>query len=214
MAFMQLVFSTTEQRGVHIATLSVNPAGYRPASVRSIDRAHVESLRSALLEHFQDEPLTILLNLEGVSAIDVDAARALSSAKLEYEKIGGQLLLHHPSEDLKAFSEVFAFWNGNSTALSSSESDERRMDPVTNSAPPGTYLARIAERFCTRKTYERVFEPLLTDLQYEYFHALHEGGIWKARRIRILYTHEFFRAAGFNITTKVIQRVLKMFRGA
>jgi hypothetical protein len=42
--------------------------------------------------------------------------------------------------------------------------------------PPGLHLWKLAEFFCTKKTYDSIFCPLLADYHHEYFDAHDTGG--------------------------------------
>lgn len=53
--------------------------------------------------------------------------------------------------------------------------------------PPGAGMLRLADLLVSRRTYERVFEPLVNDLRLEYFEALSQQRPWKARLIAARY---------------------------
>jgi len=80
--------------------------------------------------------------------------------------------------------------------------------------PPGTYLGRIAEFFCRRKTYRQVFEPLLAEFQHEYLEALLEDRLFHAKWLRVLYFVAFCNAAQMNLIGKLLKRLWSAFRGA
>lgn len=50
---------------------------------------------------------------------------------------------------------------------------------------PGWRLYRIAGWFYSRRTFQEVFVPVLSDMQVEYFDALSTAQPWKARWVRV-----------------------------
>jgi len=81
-------------------------------------------------------------------------------------------------------------------------------------AAPGSLLLRIAEFFCTKKSFEQVYSPIIADMWLEYFTALNAGRIWKARWMRLLYTTKFCIVAAQELPKGVIQFVVRMWGGA
>ena len=73
--------------------------------------------------------------------------------------------------------------------------------------PPGFSLARFAEFFLSPKTVERIVNPLLADLQSEYFAALDQRRKIKAIWIRLSYSWAFFKALGFHTLLKAVVEV-------
>ena len=60
--------------------------------------------------------------------------------------------------------------------------------------PPGTYLQRIVKCVCSYKAYQQVFEPIIADLQAEYFQALLNGAPeWQLKLIHIRYVIFFLQ---------------------
>jgi hypothetical protein len=78
--------------------------------------------------------------------------------------------------------------------------------------PPGSHLWKFAEFFCTKKTYDSVFHPLLADFQHEYFEALKDGRVWKARWTRVLYLGAFFKSAGLNVAMRFLREAWDRFK--
>jgi hypothetical protein len=72
-----------------------------------------------------------------------------------------------------------------------------RRSKVINSVP-GTRLLRVADFFCSPKSVELTFKPLIADLQSEYFEALMIKRKWKARWIRVRYVFSFLAAMGIS----------------
>ncbi len=55
-------------------------------------------------------------------------------------------------------------------------------------------LLLISSFFYSPKNQKEVFEPIVIDLQEEYFEALFKKEIWKARWINLRYTYAFLTA--------------------
>jgi hypothetical protein len=72
------------------------------------------------------------------------------------------------------------------------------------SDPPGMTLQTVAEFFCSKKTCEQIVKPMIADLQFEYFDALSQKRILKARWIRVRYFWSFCSVLGMT-------RILKSF---
>jgi hypothetical protein len=79
------------------------------------------------------------------------------------------------------------------------------------SKAPGHRLAAIAEFFYSAKTWRTVFEPLLTDMNHEYFVALAAGRRGKAWWIHKRYVIAFWQAVGLNA---VVQAVASLWTAA
>lgn len=78
--------------------------------------------------------------------------------------------------------------------------------------PPGLGLLRIAEFLYTRKTFEDVFLPTVTDLQDEYMEALAQGRTHKARWVRIRGYWSFFAAMGLQSGVGALKRAVQLWR--
>lgn len=89
-----------------------------------------------------------------------------------------------------------------------------RLPPKSRSAKsriervPGLTMLKIARFLYSKKTYERQFEPLFADLQEEYFEALHQGDIWKARWLRVRYLWAFAKSIGKNRLWSLIEKIV------
>jgi hypothetical protein len=77
--------------------------------------------------------------------------------------------------------------------------------------PPGLHLWKLAEFFCTRKTYDSVFYPLLADFHHEYFDALNAGLEGRALWLRVLYCGAFFKSAGLNVAMRFLREAWARF---
>lgn len=58
--------------------------------------------------------------------------------------------------------------------------------------PYGSKLLRFAIFLFSPKTQIEIFEPLVSDWQEEYFEAINDKLVWKARWINFRYTYAFF----------------------
>lgn len=54
--------------------------------------------------------------------------------------------------------------------------------------PPGSLIARIGRSIFTHKFYKKIVEPVLSDFQIEYFEALAQQRMWRARWMRLVYS--------------------------
>jgi hypothetical protein len=79
--------------------------------------------------------------------------------------------------------------------------------------PPGTFLDRLAEFVCTKRTYEHVLRTAISDMQWEYFEALAAGRKWKSRWIRLRGYWAFWRTwARSSIVTTAIAICKLLFK--
>ena len=76
--------------------------------------------------------------------------------------------------------------------------------------PPGVRLWKLAEFFCTQRTYKAVFEPLLADFQHEYFEALSQGRRGKALWLRVLYLWAFCKSTGLNLAMSFVREIWRL----
>jgi|ERR671923_2919865 hypothetical protein len=80
--------------------------------------------------------------------------------------------------------------------------------------PPGSKLLTIAEFFYSKKTYTLCFKPIVDDMRQEYFEALCEKRVWKARWMYGLYVWKFFCAMGLNWGFSLLEKILKTWRAS
>jgi hypothetical protein len=59
---------------------------------------------------------------------------------------------------------------------------------------PGTRLLTFVEWLYSPKTVEQVFKPIIADWRTEYYDALNQGRVLKARWISLRHTYGFFKA--------------------
>jgi hypothetical protein len=67
---------------------------------------------------------------------------------------------------------------------------------VRISSPPGTFLAAIADFFFSKRTRTLLLDPIIADMQQEYFIALNGDRKWKARWIQVCGWVSFWKSAG------------------
>ncbi len=75
--------------------------------------------------------------------------------------------------------------------------------------PSGFKLLAIAEFSCKRKTYAKVFEPIIRDLQDEHNEALAANRLWKARYVRMRGYCAFWSAVWAQMSSSLVKFVLK-----
>ena len=80
--------------------------------------------------------------------------------------------------------------------------------------PPGSKLLTIAEFFYSKKTYTLRFKPIVADMQQEYFEALYEKRVWKARWMYGLYVWKFFCAMGLSWGFSLLEKILKTWKAS
>jgi hypothetical protein len=82
--------------------------------------------------------------------------------------------------------------------------EEKRMKKAKISSPPGAFLASVADFFFSTKSRTLALDPILADMQLEYFVALSAGRKWKARTIRVCGCASFWKAAGLWIFLRTL----------
>jgi len=84
------------------------------------------------------------------------------------------------------------------------------MQPKKISEAPGSILLSIVEFLYRPTTVEHTFRPIIADWRVEYFDALQQGRVLKARWITFRYTYSFITAM---CASKVLS-FIKMFKSA
>jgi hypothetical protein len=74
------------------------------------------------------------------------------------------------------------------------------------SGAPGSFLCRLADFLCSNKTKREIADPIISDMQFEYYEALFAHRRAKAAWIRVRGCWAFFHALG-------LHRILKGFAG-
>jgi hypothetical protein len=98
-----------------------------------------------------------------------------------------------------------------STSLSEKKAGRDKRHVVI---PPGSELLTIAEFFYSKKTYTLRFKPIVADMRQEYFEALYEKRVWKARWMYGLYVWKFFRAMGLSWGFSLLEKILKTWKAS
>lgn len=80
------------------------------------------------------------------------------------------------------------------------------------SRPPGSRFRSIADFFYSLKTMERIVDPILSDLQFEYCKALAENRKAKAVWVRVRAAWALLKALGVYAAAKHIAEVWKIAR--
>src|SRR5204863_563804 len=77
---------------------------------------------------------------------------------------------------------------------------------------PGYALANLAKWVFSKKVYERTFEPLLGDLQFEYCEAIKEGNNRHAQWIHFRYVFHFAKAIVLFVPGWIFQALFKWWK--
>jgi hypothetical protein len=80
--------------------------------------------------------------------------------------------------------------------------------------PPCMRLNALANFICTKKLYERVFQPILADMQQEYFEALQEGNGRKAQWVMWCGRLAFIAAAVAQIPVSAMKLIVRLWKAA
>lgn len=80
--------------------------------------------------------------------------------------------------------------------------------------PPGYWLRRLAEPIFHSQTYERVFAPLIADLEHEHAEALSKGQTWRARWIVVRSYVDFALTAVAHVASRVREALKDVNRAA
>lgn len=81
------------------------------------------------------------------------------------------------------------------------------------SSPPGTFLRSLADFFAYEKTTRLILNPIIADMQEEYFQALSVGRLWKARWIRLRGCYAFWQSWGISGFLKIASVIWKVVAG-
>ena len=79
---------------------------------------------------------------------------------------------------------------------------------------PGTFLCRIGRFFWPTKSYDRVFEPIISDLRIEYAEALVRHEIWHARWIWVRGHIQFWSAACGHLFVLIARGLARIWTAA
>ena len=116
---------------------------------------------------------------------------------------GLSLLLTIPIT-LRVFMASFAYDLPNSP-LKNKES--KRLSGV-----PGNYFVQAIQFLVCKKRYEEMYLPIILDMREEYFEALSQNRIWKARWVRVRGTWSFFAAMGLDRALAFVPFFVKVWK--
>jgi hypothetical protein len=77
---------------------------------------------------------------------------------------------------------------------------------------PGHNLLQLTDFLFSRKANAQVFVPIVIDMREEYFEALSQNRIWKARWVRIRGTWSFFAAIGLDRAFAFVSFFIKAWK--
>ena len=78
--------------------------------------------------------------------------------------------------------------------------------------PVGSSLRGFAEFVFSKKSYEQIYDPLISDLRFEYYEALDANRRWKARWVWARGCLSFLTAASDHAVASVGRRVARVWR--
>ena len=76
---------------------------------------------------------------------------------------------------------------------------------------PGSRLNKFSEFVFSKKTYEQIYQPIVCDMQEEYYEALATGQKWKARMVCARGYFSFFSAMVAHVPLSGLQLVKKIW---
>jgi hypothetical protein len=77
---------------------------------------------------------------------------------------------------------------------------------------PGMYLFKVAEFLMTEKSFSRVAAPSIADMREEYFEALSQNRIGKARLVHVRGIWSFFAALGLDRFFSIVSLCVKVWK--
>ena len=96
-------------------------------------------------------------------------------------------------------------------AIKSLFSDGKKTIPLYQ--PPGKIYIVIAKFFLSTKTYEKVMEPSILDMEFEHFEALQHNKIWRARWVQTRFIFIFLRILTFGSIMRSVIDIIKEIPG-
>jgi hypothetical protein len=92
--------------------------------------------------------------------------------------------------------------------------DSERSTPITKGIVycPGNWMLSWSETFFSRKFFKKVCLSSINDMREEYFEALSQNRIWKARWVRIRGTYSFFAAIGLDRAFTFVSFFIKAWK--
>jgi hypothetical protein len=78
--------------------------------------------------------------------------------------------------------------------------------------PPGYMLLKVVAFLASKKFYSTVALQTISDMREEYFEALSQNRIWKARWVRLRGTYSFFAAIGLDRVFAFVSFFIKAWK--
>ncbi|WP_437709700.1 hypothetical protein WMF45_34630 [Sorangium sp. So ce448] len=152
-------------------------------------------------------------------ALAVSTVAATISMTIQYSTGASELLEQLAGEHVKA-SSVATFFTMLSAFIGIMIGVIARVKPAPGprvvrryvAGPPGSRLHVAAVFFYSRKTVERVFDPMLKDMRDEYFEALAKAQTWKARWVHARYYWSFTAAVCQGFGFSLLDGVVRVFK--
>lgn len=102
---------------------------------------------------------------------------------------------------------MFSFTSGDSELLTKDRFHPNRIDRA-----PGSNYLLIVDFLFSPKVVEETFKPIVTDWRTEYFEALQQKRVWKARWISVRYNYSFIASIGLCKAFSFIKLFMKVGR--
>ncbi len=196
--------------------------------VRDIDCA-VKLFRREVFNAIKIEAVGAMVNAEILAKATRLGYKLREVPVTHFSRLNGQQTGAKVQVILKAFKELFRLYrelryiepivspydqprdrNGEIVAL---HVMEKIAEHLIIARPPGLRLLAIAAFLYPQKTYRLTFQPIVDDMREEYFAALNNGRVWKARWMYGLYVWKFFCAMGLKCIFSLLEKILKTWRG-
>ena len=78
--------------------------------------------------------------------------------------------------------------------------------------PPGTYFSKIIGFIYSKKSKERIFDPIISDMHQEYFEALDQGRKWKMHWIHIRGIMNILIATIYDLPFFVLDKIINILK--
>ncbi|HEV7689770.1 MAG TPA: GcrA family cell cycle regulator [Hyphomonadaceae bacterium] len=78
--------------------------------------------------------------------------------------------------------------------------------------PPGGFLLSLSRFIYPKRMFERIFEPTISDMREEFYQALSEGKVWKAKYIVVRGHVAVFNAAGLQVPVSLLRLIGAIWR--
>jgi len=121
------------------------------------------------------------------------------------------LALYNANKQVAAASSLARRLNALGVALAALSSNRSRRRIIH---PPGMRLNAIAGLVFSMKTYERVFQPTIVDMQNEYVEAIAQDKKWNARFVRLRGYLSFFAAVLTQLPVYWSRLIVRIWKAA